>query len=400
MSKKLLFPEDVRDFFIRRFNNQHRKWLAGEGAWPLQVSLGVPTEQDMTANSAAIRERVGAWQAWKGVGKVRWEERQWPRLGTQTLPVQFELSSAEEVAFIAGQTKRWATAVSRYAQMVENWPALAGNSALQNKFNVLADYSAVDFARLVALLRWLDSNPRSNMTLRQLPVEGLDTKWIETRTAVVTGLFKEIRGVQSEGDFFDVCGLRKPAHRIRIRILCPILRGKVGGLCDIEAPVDELALLPISPSRAIIVENLDTGLALPDIPSTVAVMKLGNAVGALAALPWLGDTRAVYWGDIDTHGYAILNRARQALPIIKSVLMDEATLLAHRPLWGQEPIQCSELELSALDERETAVYRGLRANSWGQKVRFEQERVPWDEAIFAVRQAIGVSAQAVFESNA
>jgi len=37
---------------------------------------------------------------------------------------------------------------------------------------------------------------------------------------------------------------------------------------------------------------------------------------------WVQNTDAVYWGDVDTHGYVILDRARRILPGLKSVLMD------------------------------------------------------------------------------
>jgi hypothetical protein len=185
--------------------------------------------------------------------------------------------------------------------MVGRWSVLGQGSALPARFDVLADYSTVDFERLLTLLSWLEQNPASDVYLRQLPVEGLDTKWIEQRTAVVAGLLRAIRGTSAgEGDFFDLCGLRKPAHRIRIRLLCPELRRAVGGLLDLEAPIEELGALSIAPMSAVIVENLDTGLALPDIPGAVAVMKLGNAVGALDRLPWLRGADAIYWGGIDT----------------------------------------------------------------------------------------------------
>ncbi|NOR71388.1 MAG: hypothetical protein GQ532_17115, partial [Methylomarinum sp.] len=33
-----------------------------------------------------------------------------------------------------------------------------------------------------------------------------------------------------------------------------------------------------------------------------------------------------YWGDLDTHGFAILSRLRHYYPQVKSILMDEKTL--------------------------------------------------------------------------
>ena len=53
----LKLPEDVRQFLVRRFQSKHREWLigdAGEDQWPLEVPLGIPTEQ------AALRQVDGA----------------------------------------------------------------------------------------------------------------------------------------------------------------------------------------------------------------------------------------------------------------------------------------------------------------------------------------------------
>ena len=87
----------------------------------------------------------------------------------------------------------------------------------------------------------------------------------------------------------------------------------------------------------------------------------------------------IYWGDLDTHGFAILNRARAALPNVVSVLMDEPTLLRNRDLWVEEKNPCT-LELFLLTAAEQAVYQGLRQHRWGLNVRLEQERLGWSEA--------------------
>jgi len=44
-----------------------------------------------------------------------------------------------------------------------------------------------------------------------------------------------------------------------------------------------------------------------------------------------------YWGDLDTHGFAILNQLRAWLPQTRSFLMDRQTLVEHRDRWGREP---------------------------------------------------------------
>lgn len=388
MAKKLLRPEALRDFLARRYNNQHQCWLAGGGTWPLNISLGAPTEKEVVDDPGAVRDWVAAWSEWKGPADIVWESRQWPRLGRQRFPTSLCVPSPEAVVATIGKSARWSLASGRYRRMIARWPVLAHRSVLTSKFDVLADYSAEDFERLVLLLTWLEDNAASNLYLRQLPVLGLDTKWIGQRTRVVADLVCALVDGREESDFHKLCGLRKPPDRIRIRVLCPELRERVAGLRDIEAPVEELASLPLAPLVCLIVENLETGLAVPDMPGVVCIMKLGNAVALLSQLGWLQNTRVVYWGDIDTHGYAILDRARRILPQLQSILMDEATLLAHLALCGRESAQCPDIELEQLTPEERHVYRGLRVDAWGERLRLEQERLPWDTAVAVLKTVL------------
>jgi hypothetical protein len=114
---------------------------------------------------------------------------------------------------------------------------------------------------------------------------------------------------------------------------------------------------------------------------TIVLMGLGYAAAGLSVIPWLANSRLYYWGDLDTHGFAILDKTRQALPGLKSVLMDYETLSIHRDYWAEEKSPCRLEEPSSLTVQELDVYRGLFANRWGQSVRLEQERIGWDYAL-------------------
>jgi hypothetical protein len=100
----------------------------------------------------------------------------------------------------------------------------------------------------------------------------------------------------------------------------------------------------------------------------------------LARLPWVARARCIYWGDLDTHGFAILDRARAGLPGLESALMDEETLLEFRDLWVHEKEQNAAGVLPMLSPAEAVVYRGLKEQRWGVNVRLEQERIPWSFA--------------------
>jgi hypothetical protein len=394
MPKKLLFPEDILARLLTRFNNSRAEWLTGEGTWPLSLPLGTPTEKDVAATAADIRQWVEAWREWPaGACELAWEDRAWPRLGRQSLPSAVMARGPEAIAGAVRQGPRWRRAVARHARLAQRWPVLRTHAVAGRHFNVLADYHDDDFERLFGLLEWLDANPRSGMYLRQLPVLGLDTKWTRDRRGLILDLITAIRGGAGERDFYDACGLVKPAHRLRLRILCPQLRAAFGGLGDFEAPLGEVAAMPLMPARAIIVENLETGVALPDLPGCVALMKLGLAVGVVSELPWLRGIPAVYWGDLDTHGFVILDRARTALPQLTSVLMDVDTVASYLPLAGTEPQQHPRAELATLCASERAVYEGLYADTWGPRLRIEQERLPWAVALEKIEEAIGAAFQ-------
>jgi hypothetical protein len=48
-----------------------------------------------------------------------------------------------------------------------------------------------------------------------------------------------------------------------------------------------------------------------------------------------------YWGDLTSHGFAILNQLRARGVDATSALMEMATLFDHRDLWGSIPIRTS-----------------------------------------------------------
>ncbi len=389
-------PEEVQKLLLRRFKNRHREWLAASGngeqpevnVWPLAINLGAPTENQALKQVEDVRAWVAAWQSWSGAGSLSWSDRRWRKLGTQRVPEKLVLASPAEVALWVGEAERWARAQQRYNELIGRWPSLAGS--LARYFAVLADYSEADYWRLVDMVAWIEANPASNLYPRQVPVAGLDSKWLEAHKGVLAYLIDAVRGESpDDGDLFRRCGLKTPPRTIRLRLLDSHLRQRVGGLGDISAPWDQLAELDIPASNVFIVENLQTGLALADLPGSVVIMSLGYGVDVLGRLPWVAKARSIiYWGDLDTHGFAILSRARAYLPGLKSILMDEETLHSHQELWVEEKSPHSAETLPLLTDAEQALYQGIKRNAWGERIRLEQERIVWDLAWEVLQQAI------------
>ena len=397
--------KDVLAWAQRRFANHRQRWLNGEGDWPLELSLDRPGEREILKGVEAVRAWSESWSRLKlpAGTTLSLETVAYRSLGEQRLPARIRWESPAAVSAFLGNAEEWHRVVARRNRLFERWPTL-GIPGFEPRYGVLASESDADFERLFALLEWLDLNPRSGLYVRQLPVVGVDTKWIDRhRRRVVSDMLRRIRGapevllvdtsgesdpddvdsllVAGTADFHQLCGLRKPAPRLRLLVLCPKLRANTAGLRDIESSLDDLAKLQIAPRRVLVLENLETGYSLPDIEGAVALVKLGNAVGLAGQLPWLRGLPVVYWGDLDTHGFSILAQARRALGRVASALMDTSTLLAYRERCVREPVQTRAADLQWLTTEEQLTYQSLLDGDWGESLRLEQERIDWPAAM-------------------
>jgi len=388
----LKFPDDIRDIIKRKHQSKHREWLKmsvsdndSQTIWPLEISLGIPSEKDALQQQEGVRAWITAWKSWRGSGALVWTERHWYSLGVQTVPQKLILNQPTDTVSWIGEAEAWSRAVERYKTLVQRWPALI--DVLPKYYRVLADFDDANFLRIMEMLSWICANPGSGLYPRQIPVAGVDSKWLESHKGLVCELVSTIHG-NKERDFFKVCGLKPPPQLIRMRILDPQIRSLFSGLCDISVPWEEAANLDIKPTHVFIVENLQTGLAFQDLAGSVVIMALGYGVDVLGRIPWLHHARCIYWGDIDTHGFAILNRARTYLPSLETTLMDKPTLFAYRDLWVQEKEQSSSSELPLLTDSEQELFLSLKNNVWGQQVRLEQERICWDAAWKAIRNLV------------
>jgi len=86
--------------------------------------------------------------------------------------------------------------------------------------------------------------------------------------------------------------------------------------------LDDLAALEPSVQTAVIIENETTCLTVPLPEDGVVIWGKGFEVDRVGALPWLHDALVHYWGDLDTHGFAILDKLR---------LVATCTIVSHGP---------------------------------------------------------------------
>jgi hypothetical protein len=203
----------------------------------------------------------------------------------------------------------------------------------------------------------------------------VDTKFIETHRQVLGDLLELVLpadALELSPSFDRRFGLREKPALVRFRILDESQH--LHGLSDLSVPATELAKLELAVDDVIVTENEVNGLALLPRPRTLVVFGQGYALEKLGEIPWFASRRLFYWGDIDTHGFVMLDRFRGHFPAAQSLLMDRSTFLAHRPMWVTEGTPSTE-SLTRLTEPENALRRELLRGTWGERLRLEQERI-------------------------
>ena len=245
-----------------------------------------------------------------------------------------------------------------------------------------------DWERLLAIVAWLQAHPRPAVYLRQLAIPGVHSKFIEAHRAVLGEMLDRVLppsaiDPQATGAaaFERRYGFRLRPPTIRFRFLDP--SQSLAGLRDLQVPIADFAGLDLAPERVIVVENATTALAFPAMAGSIVVFGQGyEALRLLEPVPWLNVSRLYYWGDLDTHGFAILDGLRSVLPGITSVLMDLETLERYRSFCVEEPRPRTQ-PLARLTAAEQAAFEALVSGAFGASLRLEQERIPFSALPFA-----------------
>jgi hypothetical protein len=373
-------PSDLREQVQRLWDSG--KLLAsvatGEPLFPLRLTLRCPTASEIGNDFDSVRKWVGELQ---GVANIRLEmrERSHRIHGVNLFPSEVWLDSLDAAAALIGVRGD----LLRFTELVEltchRQPLLVPWLAKRPLWAVgLAEV----WQQLLAVVDWVQVNPRSGVYLRQVDTEDVHSKFIETHRTVLQELLDLVlptiaidRSAVGVGQFNRRYGfLDKPAL-VRFRVL-DVNRQLLPceGIQDVTLDRKSFARIDASVANVFIVENEINFLSFPTMPDAMVIFGAGYGFDAIKDATWLGDRSVYYWGDIDTHGFAILDQLRSTLPLAKSFLMDRSTLLAHRAHWTVEP-QPQQRELSRLDNTEHAVYEDLRYNRVGRAVRLEQERI-------------------------
>lgn len=379
----MITPQDIRAKALRHWSSYdyHRLCLSGAPWQTLDIPFGKPGGRELLKDFANIRDSLHKLKASAkvtlGYGyQIDYEPIAHRQLGEQHLPSRIYFKTEQDFLRFIGKLRE-ATQFKQLAQQaLERHPALA--EVLHDKPRWLLDNLTV-WHKLLSVAAWFIAHPRPDIFIRQIDLPGIDSKFIEQHKTQLTVLLDALllpSTIKREAKSFEQrYGLRFDQHLIRFRLLDTSIA--VAGLTDLTLPLEEFCHLELPLEYIFITENKVNGLAFPAFPGSIVIFSLGYGVGSLAEAGWLKTKRIIYWGDLDTHGFAILSRLRETFPHVESMLMDSATLAANRTLCVTEASPVKEIPTFLTDD-ERATFNALLSPN-GIALRLEQERIPFGQ---------------------
>lgn len=387
-------PKDLKAQLVRLWERGEllRDVVTGNVRFPLRLSLKTPGSADITDRFELVRSWAAELSATRHL-RLEWQEVRHRVQGAQRLPASAWIESIEDALNWIGKCREREHFMTLVSATRQANPALL---LWVEKRPLQALELADEWPRLLAVVEWLRKHPRPGIYLRQVDLPGVHTKFIESQRGVLTELLDlalptEAIDATKTGvsQFASRYGfLDKPA-RIRFRVLDPEIQ-LISGLDypDIALDAASFSRLALSVRHVFITENETNFLAFPRVKDAIVIFGAGYGWDALGRSRWLNDCTMHYWGDIDTHGFGILDQLRGYFPHVKSFMMDRATLEAHASAWGVEdkPLLADLLRLTP---DECALYDDLRDNCIRLGLRLEQEYVGYSWLNHRLKSLLG-----------
>ena len=345
-------------------------------SFPRRLRLQCPSTSELSVRFEEVRQWALDLRSNSGYYRLVERDARSPVLGSNRIPDEAWLDTLPDALGLIGKTK----VAAHFAELIQmtrhHQPALL---AWLQKRPLLALELHKVWPRLLDVVAWLKAGPRPGVYLRQAGIAGMDSKFIESHRTVLSELFDLVLPPEaidcSATGAFGFCqryGFLDKPLRIRFRLLDAFNANYGTDMTVTQSVFDQLD----SPVRRVfITENEINFLTFPDAPNAMVIF--GGGFGGLDRLKnasWLNQRSVYYWGDLDTHGFAMLDQLRSYLPQVKSLMMDEATLMSHADHWGQE-LKAQLRDLPRLTNCEMAVYNTLRDNKLSRGLRLEQERI-------------------------
>ena len=354
-----------------------RSYFMKRSCFPYEISLKTIKQSDIQQNFLSFQNELEKLE--KLNFPLEYKYFEFKLIGKQKLPVTIRFETQEPYLHYLKKIAEYDAVIQRYEKSILRYPQL--HELLVEKPMLLLEYAAI-WDMLLAVCDFFVNHPYPKCYIRELGIEGVDTKFIEQHRQLIDACLNRIVApvdssilTLSDYGFEKKYGLKYPQNMVHFRILDTNIH--ISGLEEISLPLDSFACIDFPCKRIFIVENKMTMLSFPHFPDSIVIFGYGYRIGMLKDISWFHQKKIIYWGDIDVDGFAILSQLRGYFPHTMSMLMDNTTFERYYHLGVDEPNLKTLKVLEFLTEDEESIYQKLLQNG-KNSYRIEQERIPFD----------------------
>lgn len=395
------FPQEIILDLEKKYWHNKKKLkdlLKGKMEFPLKISLKAPTTSNqILENIDKIQEFLQVWRNFDNkfaLCNIDYHSKNFQQFGTVTLPYYLIIENRTALISIFTQGKQaqlqhLQNRINRIIHTLTRCFEIDGQELLEFLIDNLESFEHLsddEINQLLQILPQLKYKMGNGFYLRNLPIVGVDTKFIEQQFKFIENLLNYLyhNEVLAKGGLIAWLGCQeKPNDWLLIKPLCknsqlklanlPLLRLNSQTLFNYELPADKI----------LVIENEQACLPLFGFDGVIAIVGGGKNIGWLKA-GWLKHKKVYYWGDIDSDGLLILNLARQYCSHIVPIMMNKHTILNHQHLMVNDTGVINEVP-KALNVDEKALFIALKnGNFLGG--RLEQERLEYQFVQMQLKQ--------------
>jgi hypothetical protein len=381
----MISPSDIKDQCLKWWKDILLSHISDQSFFPKEiVRIGKISSKDILNRLSVYREEINTLNTnSKGFKRYSYslvtEERTFNRIGSQTVPTRITIDTIEDYLAITKKEKEFTAFCQNYELITLRLPVLKEWAMI----NSLKLVEHTTWAETLRVCEYFINNPKPNLYIRQLPIE-VHTKYIEENKHILRPLLSYLiqANIDLLGETFEqTFSLKEKEKRIRIRFLDRML-SPLDKFSDLSFLVYEFNQLDIACKYVFVAENEMNFLTLPEIPNAIAIWSGGGfQVSYLKNIGWLKNKKFFYWGDIDAHGFQILNQFRTYFADTTALMMDEETFSSFKCGVGQ---QATNQQLLKLSDDEIKLYRHVRENN----LRLEQEKIDQPYAELKIKRIL------------
>ncbi len=374
---------EIKNYAIKEYDNFLKAHFTGINFFPLtHKSFGKYNRGELQKNFQKITQEVQLLldNSKEKVGygyEIVWEKINSRSVGKNRYPKTIQFNTQRDYLNFISKENEFSILVDDSNSLFKKFPNLK-NWFLANPSDLIS--ISMNLEKIISICEYFQNNPQPNIYLRELPILGIDTKFIEDNQRILKTFLDTILTPENinlkEPNFEERYFLKSKPNLIRFRILDHgINKVFPKNLSDVTLTFDEFQSLQFEENNVFITENQINFLTFPKVENSLIVLGAGYNVVNIGKLENLKTKTFYYWGDLDSHGFDILSKLRENFPSIsvESFLMNKETYetFSHLANDLNKPI---DYNLNSLYPDEQFLFQYI--NSQERYNRLEQERIP------------------------